>query len=135
MLHGIKYAGAEQSASAFYKGDFMNIKSIFEKVNLLYPLEQRKFFNYLSDTINELITKYGEKFVIDGEALVFPDMATIESEINILPMYEKAIVNNVLFLCGAGETYISEFMRLAEEAYLYYYRQNAKNRRLKRKVF
>ena len=113
----------------------MKIKSIFEKVNLIYPLEQRKFFNYLSDTLNELIVKYGEKLVINGETLVFPDSVEIDDEINILPMYEKAIVNNILFLCGAGETYISEFIRLAEDAYIFYYRKNAKNRRLKRRTF
>lgn len=113
----------------------MKIKSIFEKVNLIIPLEQRRFFNYLEDTANELISKYGEKFVLENGASVcsFDNNIDGESEINILPLYEKAIVNNILFNAGAGEQYISEFIRHAEQAHLYYWRVNAIGKRLKKK--
>ena len=113
----------------------MKISSIFEKVNLIFPLEQRRFFNYLEDTASELISKYGEKFVLEKGADVCTHDNNINGEINILPQYEKAIVCNILYLCGAGESYISEFLRLSNDAYLYYYRQNAKNRRLKRRDY
>jgi hypothetical protein len=111
----------------------MNIKSIFEKVNLIIPLEQRRFFNYLEDTANELISKYGEKFVLEKGASVCTFDNNIDGDINILPLYEKAIVNNILFNAGAGEQYISEFIRHAEQAHLYYWRVNAIGKRLKKK--
>ena len=111
----------------------MEIKSIFEKVNLIVPLEQRRFFNYLEDTANELISKYGEKFVLENGASVCSFDNNIDGEINILPLYEKAIVNNILFNAGAGEQYISEFLRHADAAYLFYWRNNAKGKRLKKK--
>ena len=41
---------------------------LFEKVNLRVSLEQRRFFNYLNDTIDELATKYQ-----DVAKLVFTD--------------------------------------------------------------
>lgn len=114
----------------------MKLSSIFEKVNLIIPLEQRRFFNYLEDTASELISKYGEKFVLeDGASVCTHDNNLISGEINILPQYEKAIVNNILYLGGAGELYISEYLRLAEQAYIYYYRKNTKKRRLKRRDF
>jgi hypothetical protein len=111
----------------------MEIKSIFEKVNLIVPLEQRRFFNYLEDTANELIAKYGEKFVLSDDADVCTHNNKIEGEINILPQYEKSIVCNILFNAGAGEQYISEFLRHADAAYLFYWRNNAKGKRLKKK--
>lgn len=115
------------------KGDFMEIKSVFEKVNLVVPLEQRRFFNYLEDTAGELIAKYGEKFVLVDGADVCSYDNKIDGEINILPQYEKAIVCNILFNAGAGEQYLSEFLRHSDAAYLSYWRSNAKGRRLKRK--
>ena len=113
----------------------MKISSIFEKVNLIIPLEQRRFFNYLEDTESELISKYGEKFVLEDGASACTHNNKIDGEINILPQYEKAIANNILYLAGAGELYISEYLRLAEQAYIYYYRKNTKKRRLKRRDY
>ncbi len=118
----------------------MKIKSIFEKVNLIHPIEQRKFFSFLDDVLKELISKYGEKFVLcndaeasDGEEWVFyNDSEGIDGTVNVLPLYEKAIVLYILALCGAGD-FITEAMRQAEQAYIYYYRLYGKNRRLKRK--
>ena len=38
----------------------MTILEIFEKVNLVIPIEQRVFFNYFEDTVNELQSLYGD---------------------------------------------------------------------------
>ena len=44
----------------------MTLLEIFEKVNLVIPLEQRRFFNYFNDTVNELNTLY-DGFVFESE--------------------------------------------------------------------
>ena len=38
----------------------MTILEIYEKVNLVIPIEQRVFFNYFEDTVNELQSLYGD---------------------------------------------------------------------------
>ena len=44
----------------------MTTLEIFEKVNLLTPIEQRRFFNYLEDSIYELRILYGNSIFYQG---------------------------------------------------------------------
>ena len=46
----------------------MTILEIFEKVNLVTPIEQRRFFNYYEDSVNELLSMYGD-FVLDSAVI------------------------------------------------------------------
>lgn len=43
----------------------MTILEIFEKVNLVIPIEQRIFFNFFEDTVNELQSLYGDFVFIE----------------------------------------------------------------------
>lgn len=110
----------------------MTTKKIYEKVSLVMPLEQRRFFNYLEDSVNEL----GTMFSGDTAELVFEEQREmpddLNDEMNVLPDYHNAIVDNILFLAGAGEEYKGEFIRKAQAAYLEYWRKNAKGRRVRR---
>lgn len=108
----------------------MTILEIFEKVNLTVPLEQRRFFNYFNDTVNELLSKYSG-FVTVENAEYTPVMSLYDDN-TVLPLYAQAIVDNILFLAGEGELYKSEFMRKARDAYLKYWNDNAKGRRIRR---
>lgn len=107
----------------------MSILEIYEKANLVVPIEQRRFFNYFEDSLNELMAMY-DGFVLEkGAEYTRPE---ILSETNvILPLYHNAIVDNILFLAGAGESYKSEFLRKSRDAYLKYWNDNARGRRLK----
>lgn len=111
----------------------MTILEIYEKVNLVMPLEQRRFFNHFADTADELCRMYGEKFVFDladGEEYAHP--TTLSDETHVFPLYHNAIVDNILFLAGQGEAYQAEFMRKAKDAYLKHWNDNAKGRRIRR---
>lgn len=208
----------------------MTLLDVYEKVNLVVPLEQRRFFNYFNDSVNELqslfagydkdyVMEEGKEFkplkslhVPEGkhyfdEALaagtyfftwsyeegnlkagiynftissqipadgyieivfrgtVLPiDMCTIstyddegtsiqtgvsinkgksgtdigeiedtgEPKYVVRPMYYDAIVENILFLAGAGEQHKSEFIRKGRNAFLKYWTENAKGRRVRR---
>ena len=103
---------------------------IFEKVNLVIPIEQRRFFNYYEDTVNELQSMYGDFVFIEGKMFAPPESLTDDS--NVLPLYHNAIVDNILFLANAGEMYKSEFIRKSKDAYLKYWNDNAKGRRIRR---
>lgn len=108
----------------------MTLLEIFEKVNLVIPLEQRRFFNYFNDTVNELNTLY-DGFVFESEGEYTPPQDLSDS-VKVLPLYHNAIVDNILFLAGQNETYKGEFIRRSKLAYLKYWNDNAKGRRIRR---
>lgn len=107
----------------------MTVLEIFEKVNLIIPLEQRRFFNFFNDTVNELLSKYNGFVTEDREGVV--PIASLSDDCMVLPLYAAAIVDNILFLSGQGEIYKSEFLRKAHETYLKYWNDNAKGRRMR----
>ena len=114
----------------------MTILEIFEKVNIKTPVEQRIFFNYLNDTVNEIAGLHGDmpRLVFNGNitaADIIP-VGSFDDELTILPLYHNAIVENILFLCGQGDTHKGEFVRKTREAYLQYWNIYSKGRRLKR---
>ena len=105
----------------------MTIKDIYEKVNLVTPLEQRRFFNYLEDTFDELSSMYRE-FVFDENEK--EKINSLDEKNPVRELFHPAIVDNILFLAGGGDRYKSEFIRKSKEAWLYYWHENAKHRRL-----
>ena len=107
----------------------MTILKIFEKVNLITPIEQRRFFNFYEDSVNELEASYGD-FLFMEKNPKMPEK--LSEDCPLLPLYSVAVCDNILFLAGAGEAYKSEFIRKAREAYLKYWRENAKGRHVKR---
>lgn len=110
----------------------MKIIDIFEKVNLTVPIEQRDFLNYVEDTIHELSSMYGEKFIFSGDDYKFTSPDSINEEIPVHEHYKKAIAENVLFLAGAGDVHQHEFIRQSRDAYLRYWNEDAKDRKLRR---
>lgn len=111
-------------------GENMTILEIFEKVNLIIPIEQRVFFNFFEDTVNELQSLYGDFVFIKEKEYTPPKSLTDENV--VLPLYHNSIVDNILFLANKGEHYKSEFMRKSRDAYLKYWNDNAKGRRRRR---
>lgn len=109
----------------------MTLLEIFEKVNLVVPLEQRRFFNYFNDTVNELAALYSG-FLFDTTEGDYTPPQNLSDSVKVLPLYHNAIVDNILFLAGQNENYKSEFLRKAQLAYLKYWNDNAKGRRVKR---
>jgi hypothetical protein len=152
-------------------GDNMTILEIFEKVNLVIPIEQRVFFNFFEDTVNELFSLYGDFVIdtdkeektatqgnssrsVDADGNVYINGILVENLDNgddvkasseeytppksltetnvVLPLYHNSIVDNILFLANKGESYKSEFIRKSRDAYLKYWNDSAKGRRIRR---
>lgn len=111
----------------------MTILEIFEKVNLTVPIEQRRFFNFFDDSVNELLSRYSG-FVTVEKAEYVPIKSLYDDNI-VLPLYHNAIVDNILFLSGQSESHKSEFLRKAYEAYLKYWNDNARGRRMRRTMW
>ena len=108
----------------------MTILEIYEKVNLVIPIEQRVFFNFFEDTVNELQSLYGD-FVFFKDTEYTPPKSLTDDNV-VLPLYHNSIVDNILFLANKGDEYKSEFIRKSRDAYLKYWNDNAKGRRIRR---
>ena len=108
----------------------MSILEIFEKVNLVMPIEQRRFFNYFADTVNELQSLYSG-FVFEKDTEYIPPELLSDDNV-VKPLYHNAIVDNIIFLAGGEDRYKNEFLRKSNDAYLKYWNDNAKGRRQKR---
>lgn len=110
----------------------MALKKIFEKVSLVVPIEQRRFLNSFEDSVSELEAMYGKYVFRDKESYKPPE--SIDDEIAVRELFYPAIVDNVLYLTGKEEVYKSEFLRKAHEAYLKYWNEDIKGRKLRKAV-
>ena len=117
----------------------MTILEIYEKVNIKTPVEQRLFFNYLNDSINELAELYGDMpktvfhdNITAADIVIIDTLSDKPDGMVILPLYHNAIVDNILFMCGQGDTYKGEFVRKSKEAYLHYWNIYSRGRHVKR---
>lgn len=109
----------------------MTILEIFEKVSLVTPIEQRRFFNYFEDSVNELLSLYPVFVLKEGvKEYTPPENLTYDNVVR--PLYHNAIVDNILFLSGQNEVYKGEFVRKSRLAFLKYWNDNAKGKRVKR---
>ena len=110
----------------------MTLLEIFEKVNLAVPLEQRRFFNHFEDSVNELASMY-DSFVFEDDKSYTPPKS-LSDDNAVRPLYHNAIVDNIIYLAGQGqnEAYKGEFMRKSRLAFLKYWNDNAKGKRVKR---
>lgn len=107
----------------------MSVLAIFEKVNLAIPIEQRRFFNYFDDTVTELQSMYSG-FVFEKDTEYQPPEALSDKNA-VRPLYHGAIVDNIIFLASNEEARKAEFMRKSREAYLKYWNDNAKGKKIK----
>jgi hypothetical protein len=107
----------------------MTILEMFEKISLKTPIEQRKFFNYYDDSVNELMATYD--IVIEDGKTYAPITDLYEDNV-VLPLYHNAIVDNILFMISNEAEYKSEFIRKSKDAYLSYWNDKAKGIRQRR---
>ena len=108
----------------------MTILEIFEKVNLVIPMEQRIFFNFFADSVNELQSLYRDFVFIKDKNYTPP--TRLNDDNVVLPLYHNSIVDNILFLANQGEQYKGEFIRKSKDAYMKYWNDNARGRRKRR---
>lgn len=107
----------------------MTVLEMYEKANLIIPLSQRDFISRLNDTMSELCGMYDSAV---NENSQLSKVNTLYDSIAIRPLYHIAIVDNILFLSGAGETYKVEFLRKADIVNKKYWSENARGRKVKR---
>lgn len=109
----------------------MTLLKMFEKINLKAPIEQRKFFNYFDDSVNELIATFGDLVIAENKTFETPT-TDLYSDNVVLPLYHNAIVDNILFMISEDANYKNEFIRKSKDAYLKYWNDKAKGVRQRR---
>ena len=118
----------------------MNTKQMYERVSLVAVVHQRDFFDRLNDTLIELGSLYGDAPKLlyaengDGTFTANQWITDLETVPVILPLYHASIVDNILFLSGAGEYYKGEFLRKSKDAWLKYWNVNAKGNNVRNRM-
>ena len=108
----------------------MTLLEMYEKVSLKATIEQRKFFNYFDDSVNELLALY-DIVLIEGKSFEATTTDLYADNV-VLPLYHNAIVDNILFMISEDANYKSEFIRKSKDAYSKYWRDKAKGVRQRR---
>lgn len=91
---------------------------IFEKVNLVKEMEQRRFFNALNDTLDELRSMYADILITVNGAADPGEAWNLQDEIEGIDLYLGAIVDNINFINTGNETLKGEFIRKADNAHI-----------------
>ena len=108
----------------------MTISEMYEKVNLILPTEQRKFFNYFNDTVSELVSLYGDSVITSQKRN--KEIIDLTDDNVVQPLYHNSMVDNILFYLTKKQEYKGEFIRKSREAWLKYWNDRANGKRQRR---
>lgn len=110
----------------------MSILQIYENINILVPMEQRRFLDFYNQTILELCSTYSNYVLKNGKS--FSPVESLSDDSVILPLYDDSILDNIIYLSGNDKTGVlkSEFLRKSSNAHTTYWNENAKNKHIKR---
>lgn len=108
----------------------MTIIEMYEKVNLKLPTDQRKFFNYFNDTVDELVALYGSSVIMSMKR--YKEVTDLADDNVVQPLYHNSMVDNILFCLTNEPNYKSEFIRKSREAWLKYWNERANGKRQRR---
>ena len=97
---------------------------------MVVAIEQRHFFNYYEDTVEELEALYPGFVFPEGVRYTPPE--DLSDENVVLPLYHNSIVENILYLATKEATFKNEFLRKSRIAWLVYWNEKAKGKRIKR---
>lgn len=109
----------------------MTFKMMFERVNLVTPLEQRRFFDYYDASVNELRMMFKSKYVLKKDCTyATPDDLNYTDVTR--EFFHEPIIQNILYMAGMGEQYKSEFIRLANLGYKEAWNEEAEEYKISR---
>ena len=111
----------------------MTVIEMYEKVNIAKGVEQRIFFNLFNDTVDELVSLYGTGIFTGGRKDY--RLTSLYEENPVLPLYHTAITENILSYVTGDEIRKNEFMMMSNEAWLRYWNDIAKGRRIRARGF
>lgn len=99
----------------------MTIKKMYEYVNLRLSIDERTFIAFFNETVADLVLLYEAKYIYESEDNNTDEIPKIDSlgdDNPIFEVYHIAILYNILYLCGLGDNFKSEYLQKAESAYL-----------------
>ncbi len=99
----------------------MYVKDIFEAVQVDTPCSQPKFLSYLHITVQFLISKYGEKYVVGKSRYIKP--VSLDADIAVDDAYFTAIADNIAYMVSGNEDRKVDFVEEADNAYRYVWRR------------
>jgi hypothetical protein len=103
----------------------MYVKDIYEIVQVNTPCTQPVFLAHLHSTIQYLLSKYGEKYVVLSSRYIRP--VTLDTDIAVDDAYFSALVDNISYLVSGNEDRKVDFVEEAENAYRQVWKEKHKN--------
>ena len=111
----------------------MNIRAVYDRVNLTYPVGQNEFIAYFNDSVRSLAARYDAKFVFDrdedAEPQAFAEAESISGVSGVRQAYADCIADNILYLISGDEKHKVDFVNKCDMAYKTVWRSFAKGRR------
>lgn len=93
----------------------MYVKDIYEAVQVDTPCTQPKFLSYLHITVQLLLSKYGDRYVVGDSAYIKP--VSMDTNIAVEDAYFNAIVDNIAFMVSRDENRKVDYVAEADDAY------------------
>jgi hypothetical protein len=105
----------------------MTALDIYESVNLINPLSQRKFLENLNSTLIEIKSSY------ETQHKELIEISSINDTVDIETLYKDCIIDNILFLATRNNEFKGEFIRKARDVSLNVWNKKAKGIKLKKR--
>ena len=92
----------------------MNIKTIYDKITHISPMEPDSFLNHLDTTVRSLIARYKPEYVCIAD---YTTPTRLSDEIPVRDAYMPAVVDNILFLATGDAARKTDYVEEARDAY------------------
>ena len=112
----------------------MDINEIYERVLITAPVDTNTFIIHLNTTIDELLNKYDDKYVLTPEA-VSVHVTGMDDGLNVYDEYMTPITDNIIFLITGDGNRKTDYVAHAEYAKKRVWRKIHTERHLRREVW
>ena len=97
----------------------MTVNQMYDRACLkVKGFSQSEFLEYYNDAAEELMAKFGERYVvIPGAGTLFP-IICVDDSMNIVREFDSALLAYILYCKTGNELYAAEFETKSSRAYL-----------------
>lgn len=107
----------------------INVKDLYDKVNSVVGISQKDFISSFNETVLQLLTRYGEKYVFENTAPL--DIESVDDTSDIYAEWRAPILNYVIYQKSGDQLRRQEYDTSLDYAYRTVWRQKLKKKRFK----
>lgn len=95
----------------------MVLRTLFERVTRYKPVDTVAFLDYYNDTVQRLLSLYGEKYVLDSGGRSVADAVTLDDTSDVRDEYFPCVQRHILYLAGGNADDFAVAREMEENAY------------------